>query len=233
MNVGETRLSMRRCDSDTFGLMAAHAWIAVFVGFGLGMKHALEPDHLVAVTTLMRGESRRGKLIRLGALWGAGHLSTVALGVGILTALRVTLDAGHLLLFEAPVAAMLIGLGLWTLASAMSVPSPNESRTINPGLVRPAWWSYAVGSVHGLAGTGALVIFVAATFTDASMALSYVVLFGIGAMLGMALITSALAYPLRALQGRPMLYRVITASAGGLSVFLGASIVVALVRMRV
>ncbi|MBL0172041.1 MAG: hypothetical protein IPP90_15215 [Gemmatimonadaceae bacterium] len=206
------------------------------VGFGLGMKHALEPDHLVAVSTLMRGESRRGRLMQLGALWGAGHLSTVALGVGILTALRITLVADHLVLFEVPVAAMLIGLGLWTLvgAAGQSGNDPNRSRHENAvrSSPRPAWWSYAVGSVHGLAGTGALVIFVAATFPDVPTAITYVVLFGVGAMLGMALITSTLAYPLRALEGRPTLYRMVTAGAGGLSVLLGVSIVIELVRMR-
>ena len=217
--------------------MEAHGWIPVLVGFGLGMKHALEPDHLVAVSTLMRGESRRGKLMKLGALWGAGHLSSVALGVGILTALRITLVADHLVVFETPVAAMLIGLGLWTLMSAASAPAliPNTSRhghAVSPS-PRSAWWSYAVGSVHGLAGTGALVIFVAATFPDIPTALTYVVLFGVGAMLGMALISTALAYPLRALQARPTLYRVVTAGAGGLSVFLGVSIVIELVRTRV
>ena len=212
-------------------LMDAHSWLSVVLGFGLGMKHALEPDHLVAVTTLMRGESGRGKLLRLGAFWGAGHLTTVALGVGLLTALRVTLRDEQLLLFETPVAVMLIGLGLWTLSTAFGRRGiPNKDRQLPQSAPRPSWWSYAVGSVHGLAGTGALVIFVAATFPDMSSALLYVVLFGIGAMLGMALITSTLAYPLRALEGRPQLYRALTAGAGGLSVALGVGIFVELRR---
>ncbi len=81
-----------------------------------------------------------------------------------------------------------------------------------------------------VAGSGALVVFVAATFADIPMALAYVVLFGVGAMLGMALITSSLALPLRALQTRPTLYRTVTAVAGALSVALGAMIVIAVVR---
>jgi cytochrome c biogenesis protein CcdA len=182
----------------------------------------------------MRGESRRGKLLRLGAFWGAGHLTTVALGVGLLTALRVTLEDDQLLLFETPVAVMLIGLGLWTLVTALgprpTIPNKDRQSLGMQSTPRPSWWSYAVGSVHGLAGTGALVIFVAATFPDFSSALIYVVLFGVGAMLGMALITSTLAYPLRALEGRPRLYRALTAGAGGLSVVLGLGIVVELRR---
>ncbi len=220
----------------------APGWISVVLGFGLGMKHALEPDHLAAVGTLMCGASQpgrvSGRLLRLGALWGAGHLSTVALGVGLLMALRVTIAADHLLLFETPVAVMLVGLGLWTIGSAITSGGHRHAsnatrRGAGPiALSRPAWWSYAVGSVHGMAGTGALVIFVGATYPDLSSALTYVLLFGVGAMLGMAMLTGALAVPLRALHARPRAYRLVTAGAGGLSVYLGVSIAVELVRQQ-
>ncbi len=228
----------------------APGWISVALGFGLGIKHALEPDHLVAVSALMCRESQpdraserlldgtSGRMLRLGALWGAGHLSTVALGVGLLVALRVTVPVDHLLLFETPVAAMLIGLGLWTIIGALTSAGHDHvgdahHRSVAPvRLSRPAWWSYAVGSVHGLAGTGALVIFVGATYPDLASALTYVMLFGMGAMLGMALLTYALAAPLRALHDRPRVYRLVTAGAGGLSVYLGVSIVFELARRQ-
>lgn len=246
------------------------------------MKHALEPDHLVAVATLVRGESRVWRLVKLGALWGAGHLSTVALGVAILTTLRVTVSAEHLVLFETPVAAMLIGLGGWTMLGAIATGGGPLAQYVShvhggahagapagahvgtsavagaaaqaaahghahaydagahgagdthqppfAGRPRPAWWSYAVGSVHGLAGSGALVMFVAATFPEPRMAVSYVVLFGTGAMLGMALITSTLVWPMRMMERRPMVLRAVTGVAGALSVMLGAGVVVEVVK---
>jgi hypothetical protein len=238
--------SVRNSPCLSWVMTDAPGWISVALGFGLGMKHALEPDHLVAVSTLMCGESRRGRvsgrvsgrMLRLGALWGAGHLSTVALGVGLLIAMRVTIAADHLLLFETPVAAMLIGLGAWTIVGALTSAGHHHGsgahhRSLAPmRLSRPAWWSYAVGSVHGMAGTGALVIFVGATYPDLSSAITYVLLFGVGAMLGMAVLTCTLAVPLRALQGRPQMYRLVTASAGGLSVYLGVTIALELARQR-
>ncbi len=195
--------------------MLSQSWLPVVLGFVMGMRHAFEPDHLAAVGALSVGESKVRRLTQLGGLWGAGHLSTVTLGVIIVTTLRVNLRMQHLLWFELPVAFMLLTLSGITIAGTLG---KRVSQTPAPGTasrpVRPLWWSYVAGMVHGVAGTGALVILVAGTFPDVTIGYVYVLLFGTGAMLGMALLTSVLAFPLRVVRCWPAATRGLTAVTG-------------------
>ena len=88
--------------------------IATSSGLGslLGMRHALEPDHLAAVSTLVTEERSGWKAALLGACWGLGHTMAL-LGVGaVLVLLRAEMPARMADLFELFVAMMLIGLGL-------------------------------------------------------------------------------------------------------------------------
>jgi len=211
--------------------MQSQSWLPVVLGFVMGMRHAFEPDHLAAVGALSAGESKVRRLTQLGGLWGAGHLSTVTLGVIILTTLRVTLRTQHLLWFELPVAFMLLALGASTFArtigqrgSPTAVPPPARRP------VSPLWWSYVAGLVHGLAGTGALVILVAGTFPDVMMGYAYVILFGTGAMLGMALITSVLAFPLSAVSRWPLASRGLTAVTGLYGILIAFTIFTQIMR---
>ena len=85
----------------------------------------------------------------------------------------------------------------------------------------PASGGYAVGLVHGMAGSGALLLLVAAALPTLAAGVGYALLYGLGSILGMGAVTLALSLPLRAARSRPILFRALVGLAGGLSVALG------------
>ena len=141
-------------------------------GFGslLGMRHALEPDHLMAVSTLVTRERGGAKAALLGACWGLGH--TVALvGVGaVLVFLRAELPPRVADVFELLVAVMLVALGARAVLQAVRQGEPGHLHPqafavhSHSGLdahVHIGTWTLArrpliVGMMHGLAGSGAV-----------------------------------------------------------------------------
>ncbi len=196
--------------------------LALALGVVSGFRHAFEPDHVVAVSTLVDGDRRLRRSVRLGLVWGAGHTTTLVIGVFVIGLLKLPVTEAALGWFELPVAAMLIGLGAWSLRDAVR-PAPREARHVH---AREGWAGYGVGLVHGLAGSGALLLLVAAALPTLAAGVGYAVLYGLGSVLGMGAVTLALSVPLRAAQGRPALYRALVGLAGALSVGLGVLILI-------
>jgi hypothetical protein len=160
----------------------------------LGMRHAADPDHVVAVTTIVTRERSVWRAAGVGALWGLGHTLTV-LAVGtaiILFKLAVTPRVG--LSMEFAVAVMLVALGVFNMAGGGARASGRPSTV--PPLV--------VGTVHGLAGSGAATVFVMSLIPDPWWALAALVLFCFGTIAGMMVVTAALALP-AAFAGRRVL----------------------------
>ena len=216
---------------------------AFALGFLAGFKHAFEPDHIVAVSTLLHKEPSLARALRMGSAWGAGHTTTLVLGVIVISLLRVPFTEAQLAYFEIPVAVMLLGLGGWSLVGALArtlrlrqhthagVAHVHAGEHAHPhgfSLNRAGWPGFAVGLVHGLAGSGALLLLVAATLPSLGLGVVYALIFGTGSILGMAAVTAGLAVPLLASRSRPALYEALTAVSGVLSVVLGASILWAL-----
>jgi hypothetical protein len=189
-------------------------------GFGslIGMRHALEPDHLAAVSTLLtdrRGADQRSHRTRaalLGVCWGLGHtLSLVAIGA-VLVVLRAEMPARMTDLFELVVALMLVALGLRAIYQAARQGSAGPAHVHHhgplvhahrgvPAHVHIGAWTLArrpllIGAVHGLAGSGALTALVIATLPSTAARLSYMALFGLGSTLGMAAMSGLLGWPL-------------------------------------
>jgi ABC-type nickel/cobalt efflux system permease component RcnA len=191
--------------------------LALLLGIVSGFRHAFEPDHVVAVSTLINGDRAFGRSVRLGLVWGAGHTTTLVIGVMVIGLLRLPVSEETLGWFELPVAAMLIGLGLWSLRDAVR-PRGRQEPTHH---AREGWAGYGVGLVHGMAGSGALLLLVAATLPTLAAGVGYAVLYGLGSILGMGAVTLALSVPLRAARTQPMLYRVLVGLAGALSIGLG------------
>jgi hypothetical protein len=188
--------------------------LAISSGLGslLGMRHALEPDHLAAVSTLVTSERSPVKAAWLGACWGIGHtLALVAIGA-VLVVLRSGLPPLASDLFELAVALMLVGLGLRAifLAARQGMSGPTRVHQhgrlvhVHPGVpahVHIGRWTLArrpllVGAVHGLAGSGALTALVLTTLPSTAARLIYMGLFGLGSTLGMAALSGLLGWPL-------------------------------------
>jgi high-affinity nickel-transport protein len=207
------------------------------LGSLLGMRHALEPDHLAAVSTLVTGERSSAKAAWLGACWGLGHtLALVAAGV-VLIVLRAELPTSASDAFEFSVALMLVGLGLRAIYSAARQGADGPAHLhhhgrlvhVHPGApahVHFGQWTLArrpllIGAVHGLAGSGALTALVLATLPSTAARLTYMLLFGLGSTVGMAALSGVLGWPLGHLARHHALARVVSLTVGCVTTVLG------------
>jgi high-affinity nickel permease len=210
------------------------------IGFFLGMRHATDPDHVVAVSTIVSRERSITKAASIGILWGFGHTLTI-LAVGaaiILFGLAIPARVG--LTMEFCVGLMLILLGALNLTGAMKWMS-NKFSPAHPQVtgehahlhehgakVHFHWHSHApksehhgeslsppaalersfgglgiyqamrplfVGIVHGLAGSAAVALLVLGVIREPKWAVLYLLVFGVGTIAGMMLVTSVIALP--------------------------------------
>lgn len=142
----------------------------------VGMGHAFEPDHLLAVSTLVTRHDRLAPALRDGLFWGLGHTTMLVLfGSVIIFSRAAWLRSGY---FEAAVGLMLIGLGISRLLDRNSYRSyqlPKQRTGV----------AYTIGLVHGLAGSGALVLAVLSAITQPAGAVAYILVFGFGSVVGM------------------------------------------------
>lgn len=184
------------------------------VGCAVGLRHALEPDHVAAVWTLVGDGATARSGLRLGLLWGLGHALPVVVLGGALACADLAVPPRLALALELGVGAMLIALG----ARALRPPAP---RVRGPG-ARPL----AIGVVHGLAGTGAFAALVTATFPTPGARVGYLGVLALGSLCGMALVSVAGARGLGWVGRR----EVVRGAAGAISITLGAYIVWNLVR---
>lgn len=211
--------------------------VGCLLGVLLGMRHAVEPDHLAAVTTLnLRARSPwRGML--LGAWWGLGHaLALLGLG-GVLVVMQTRLRPGQTALLEGLVGVMLVALGIaavrraWTEGTMGPVQRHSHGKTphahattgahLHVGRLTLSQQPLLIGFAHGLAGSGALTALVLSSLPTVAGQLLYILMFGAGAALGMALLSGALGLPLSRSARRPQLHRRLSLCAGALSVVLG------------
>jgi high-affinity nickel permease len=209
----------------------------VALGFFLGMRHATDPDHVIAVATIASRQRSVRHAALIGALWGLGHTITI-LTVGsaiILFGLVIPPKVG--LSMEFSVGLMLVLLGVLNLSGIMrwitetftslhagqqsisyvhgchihdhSRGQGSEKQGPAESAPRVGWMErafgrlglyqivrpLAVGVVHGLAGSAAVALLVLTTIRVPSWAVIYLLVFGIGTVAGMMLITAAIAVP--------------------------------------
>jgi nitrile hydratase accessory protein len=199
------------------------------LGTVLGMRHALEPDHLAAVSTLMTGERSSAKAACLGACWGLGHTLTLLTTGALLVVFRAEMPAIAALLFDFCVVLLLVGFGVRAIyqgacrVSAGPTHSHGRRRAFSAfdmdrrTLARPL----LVGAVHGLAGSGALTALVVTTLPTTVTRLAYLTLFGLGSIVGMAMLSGLMGWPL-ARRGRHRLFaRTVALAVGCYSTALG------------
>jgi nickel/cobalt exporter len=187
---------------------------AIVLGFLLGLRHATDADHVVAVGTLLHREPSPVRAARLAALWGLGHTITFAvLGLAVVVA-GVRLPERFERVAELLVAAMLVVLGLWTLR-----------RTKRPAPDVPRWRPLVIGVVHGLAGSAGIALLALAAIPTRLGALAYLGLFCAGTVAGMIALTTAMSLPLGwSIRRSGSVPRSIVACAGALSVGFGVAL---------
>jgi sulfite exporter TauE/SafE len=206
-------------------------------GFLLGLKHALEADHVVAVSTIISQTKSFKKSLALGFSWGMGHTMTLLL-VGLLILIfRVNIPENFSLGFEFLVGVILIGLGVEILYKKLIrrghehlhkhgkvVHSHEHSHEKSPKH-NHHHKSFLLGLVHGLAGSGALMLLVIASINSAIQGVAFILVFGFGSIFGMLFVSGLIAAPFIFTSRINRLERVLQIVAGGLSVVIGAWIV--------
>lgn len=198
----------------------------LLLGFVLGLRHATDADHVVAVGAITTRERSARSALLIGVSWGLGHSLTV-LAVGsaiVLFGLVIPPRVG--LGMEFSVALMLIVLGAANLQGAMrslhSAAHASSAERETSSVPRGALRAVGVGIVHGLAGSAAVALLVLATIQEPKLAVFYLAVFGLGTIAGMVTLTSALALPMAyAAQRFRRFQSMLTRAAGVLSVALG------------
>jgi hypothetical protein len=191
----------------------------LLLGLALGLRHALDPDHVAAMGNIVSREHAPGRSAVLGAFWGLGHTASLLAASIVVIALRIPVPARIAGELELLVAVMLVGLGIQSLLSASSGSPPARA----PSARRP----FVIGLVHGLAGSGGLALLVLPAMRDTGTALAYVALFAAGSAGGMALWSAALAWPLGRISRRSgRAGRLIPAVSGLASVVCGIMVAV-------
>lgn len=177
---------------------------AISFGLLVGARHAFEPDHLAAVSTLVADAKSPRSATKLGLLWGLGHtISLLVVGV-LLVAIDGALPARVGVGFELAVAAMLVILGLRAMIRGLRnvdghAGTHRHGRVehahrgadahVHVGDRAIAWRPLTIGIVHGLAGSGALTALAFAELPDNLARIVYMLLFGAGSIAGMAVAT--------------------------------------------
>ncbi len=217
----------------------------LFLGLLIGMKHALEADHVAAVASLATASSSVGRTVRLGLAWGVGHTVTLSIFGAAVLVFQWGAAREVAQIAETFVGVMLIALGgdvLWRLwrdrvhfhahahgdevhVHAHSHRGEGEHRASAHrhrharNLPRRA---LLLGLMHGLAGSAALVLLTLDTVSSVAAGLGYIALFGIGSTIGMGLLSCAIALPLRAgARAVTGTYRILNLTVGSATVGLG------------
>jgi hypothetical protein len=197
----------------------------LLLGLLLGMRHALEPDHLAAVSVLVtRRRSNPAAGAILGAIWGVGHTLALLAVACVLATLGSRLPvrvAGGL---EIVVAVMLVTLGARAVVRVrrQGRPSPEDMSGSSRSRWRLARQPFVVGLIHGLAGSGSLTALVLASLPTAATRFCYLALFGIGSVIGMAFLTGLAGWPLARLKANDAISRWLSIATGVFSLLLGS-----------
>ena len=189
------------------------------LGFLLGMQHALEADHIAAVSSIAARRSHIGDIVKHGLTWGLGHTLTLFVFAGIAILLGRAIPETLARPIEGAVGMMLIGLGahvLWRLwrdrvhfhrhghadgtvhfhAHSHAGDTLPHLRAVHAHAHGFRWRTLLVGLMHGMAGSAALLVLAATQASSPAAGLGYVALFGIGSMIGMGALSLAIAVPL-------------------------------------
>ncbi len=192
------------------------------LGLLLGMSHALEADHVAAVSSVVSRKKGLRSISWHGAVWGIGHTLTLLLVAGTCILLKTRLDEKVAERLEFGVGVMLVGLGAhvrWRLWAdrvhfgthehhdgTRHLHAHSHRHDAHRGHHHSAhdhdhpekmpWRTLLVGTVHGMAGSAALVVLAASSIESPAAGLAYVALFGLGSVIGMAALSAVIAVPL-------------------------------------
>ena len=185
------------------------------LGFTIGLMHAFDPDHVVTMSTMVSRERSIRRSSLLGAMWGLGHTTSLALvGLAVL-ALQLTIPPSLSKGMEFAVAMMIVALGghlIWRTTKECGLHrhthshdgpahahvhfhSKHDRTDHHHHVPRSNSKTFAIGIIHGLAGSAALTLAVMATMTSTIQGVLYILIFGLGSIGGMFLMSAIMSMP--------------------------------------
>lgn len=211
----------------------------LFLGFFLGMRHATDADHVVAVTNIVSQQRSIRSAAWTGVMWGIGHSLTVFVVGAAIACFGFVVSKRMGLSLELSVGIMLIVLGLLNLNATFrwfgearhghkvdGVEGGQLDRWLRVFAPGSPFRPLVIGIVHGLAGSAAVALLVLPLMHDAFGAITYLLIFGVGTVAGMMIVTAAIAAPIRyAAEHSANWHRVLGGLAGATSFCLGAFLV--------
>ena len=220
------------------------------LGFLLGMQHALEADHIAAVSSIAARRSHVADIVKHGLTWGLGHTLTLFVFAGAAILLGRAIPETVAGPIETAVGLMLIGLGahvLWRLwrdrvhfhrhghadgtvhfhAHSHAGETMPHARGVHAHVHGFRWRTLLVGLMHGMAGSAALLVLAATHASSPAVGLGYIALFGVGSMIGMGVLSTVIAVPL-AVSARSLTWanRTLQGSVGLATIAIGIMTVV-------
>ena len=202
---------------------------AILLGFVLGLRHASDPDHVLAVSALVARHRRPLLASWIGVAWGLGHSLTILAVGALIVALHLSVPARVALGMEGAVGVVLVALGLANLRTAAG-PEEHAAHGADAAPAREdlraaVTRAFGVGLVHGLAGSAAVVLLALAAMPSPAAAVAYLAVFGVGTIGGMVAISLGVGAPVAWAGRGPGARRWIVAGSGALSLAFGAWIV--------
>lgn len=223
--------------------------LVLALGLAIGLQHAFEPDHIAAVTTQVSRQKNKSqsikKLVRegtfkssvIGMFWGAGHTTTLIMVGLAVYLLSINIPDVFFNGSEFVVGLMLIFLALTTISKKKLFKIRHmHSHTHQDGTIhthphqhngehKHGHKSYLIGCIHGLAGSGALLIVIAGTLNNIQDVLSFILIFGVGSIIGMTLMSSLIGIPF-ALSNKAFSFeKTLRYVVGGFSFLIGITII--------
>jgi hypothetical protein len=194
----------------------------VALGFLLGMRHATDADHVVAVATIVTREHTMKAAARIGAWWGLGHSLTIVLVGAPIVLFNWVVPPRVGLTLELSVGLMLVLLGTLNVTGIVRTLEQPASHARER---KDFWRPILVGIVHGLAGSAAVALLVLTTIREPLWAVAYLIVFGVGTVAGMVVVTTVIALPFAsAIAGVDRTHRRLQLVTGLLSVAFGCFI---------
>ena len=229
--------------------------LVLALGLAIGLQHAFEPDHIAAVTTQVIRQKNKSQSLKelikkgtlnssiIGAIWGAGHTTTLVL-VGLLVyLLSVNIPDVFFISSEFIVGVMLIFLAITTFSNKKLFKIKHmHSHAHKDGTIhthphdhngdhKHSHKSYLIGCIHGLAGSGALLVIIAGTLSSIQDILSFILIFGVGSIIGMTLVSSLIGIPFALSNKVLSLEKTLRYVVGSVSFLIGISIIYEIVNV--
>lgn len=205
------------------------------LGFILGIKHAIEPDHVIAVSTIASQSKKLSRSSLAGVFWGIGHTATLLIVGCILIFMKGEIPEKWAMSLEFLVGIMLVYLGITTILSFKNIHIHKHEQNENPQqhvhsgnhehkhqYKNVSYFKFMlIGLVHGLAGSGAMVLLTMSTVKTVWESVIYILIFGVGTVTGMLFFTTIIGIPFVFSAKKISLNTTLTQITGGISTVFG------------